>query len=137
MRVGYVIPPTQLIWHTRHTDIHIYLTRNLDWTPQCGASFTRPITSRNREFGDAKKNITSAQTKQKESYDLKHQPVFFSVGSQVLLENTAQKNRKGGKLEPAWLGPYTVNKYVGKGLYELSRKGSVLKKKAIIVRLKL
>ena len=68
---------------------------------------------------------------------MKHQPVLFSVGSQVLLENTAQKNRKGGKLEPAWLGPYTVNKYVGKGLYELSRKGSVLKKKASIVRLKL
>ena len=54
------------------------------------------IASRKRVFGDAKKNITSAQTKQKESYDLKHQPVLFSVGSQVLLENTAQKNRKGG-----------------------------------------
>ena len=74
------------------------------------------IASRKRVFGDAKKNLTSAQTKQKESYDLKHQPVLFSVGSQVLLENTAQKNRKGGKLEPAWLRPYTVNKYVGKGL---------------------
>ena len=30
-----------------------------------------------------------------------------------------------------------MNKYVWKGLYELSRKGSVLKKKASIVQLKL
>ena len=25
MRVGYVIPPTQLIWHTRHTDLYTYI----------------------------------------------------------------------------------------------------------------
>ena len=25
MRVGYVIPPMQLIWHTRHTDIYTYI----------------------------------------------------------------------------------------------------------------
>ena len=25
MRMGYVIPPTQLIWHTRHTDIYTYI----------------------------------------------------------------------------------------------------------------
>ena len=25
MREGYVIPPTQLIWHTRHTDIYTYV----------------------------------------------------------------------------------------------------------------
>ena len=32
--------------HDRHTDIYIYIyiTRNLDWTPQCGARFARPIT---------------------------------------------------------------------------------------------
>ena len=40
-RVGHVIPPMQLIWHT--TDIPLYITRNLDWTPQCGARFSRPI----------------------------------------------------------------------------------------------
>ena len=28
MRVGYVIPPTQLIWHTRHTD-NIYISREI------------------------------------------------------------------------------------------------------------
>ena len=53
----------------------------------------------------------------------KHQPSGIAIGAQVLLENTAQKQRKGGKLEPAWLGPYTVNRCVGKGLYELYMEG--------------
>ncbi len=52
------------------------------------------------------------------------------------MENTAQKQRKGGKLEPVWLGPYTVHRHVGKGLYELSKGGKVVKKKANIARLK-
>ena len=55
----------------------------------------------------------------------------------MLLENTAQKQRKGGKLEPLWLGPYTIHRDLGKGLYELSNQaGMVLKKKANIARLK-
>ena len=29
-------------WTT--TDIYVYITRNLDWTPQCGARFARPIS---------------------------------------------------------------------------------------------
>ena len=54
----------------------------------------------------------------------------------MLLENTAQKQRKGGKLEPGWLGPYTVNRCVGKGLYQLWRDGKVVKSKANVGRLK-
>ena len=54
-----------------------------------------------------------------------------------MLENTKQKQRKGGKLEPLWHGPYTINRNLGKGLYELSNtKGLILKKKANIARLK-
>ena len=38
----HVIPRD--LTYDRHTDnIHIYITRNLDWTPQCGARFARPI----------------------------------------------------------------------------------------------
>ena len=44
-----------------------------------------------------------------EAHDRKHQPGEIAVGTQVLLENTAQKQRKGGKLEPAWLGPYSTS----------------------------
>jgi len=41
------------------------------------------------------------------------------------------------KLEPAWLGPYTIHRYIGKGLYELSKDAKVVKKKANIARLKI
>ena len=75
--------------------------------------------------------------KQKETYDRKHQPGDIAVGTVVLLENTAQKQRKGGKLEPAWLGPYTIHRCIGKGLYELSKDGKVMKKKANVARLKI
>ena len=61
-------------------------------------------------FKKAEGNITSAQKQQKETYDRKHLPGEIALGTHVLLENTAQ--RKGGKLEPAWLGPYTINRCV-------------------------
>ena len=95
------------------------------------------IESRERVFKKADSNITSAQKRQKETYDRKHQPEEIAEGTQVLLENTAQKQRKGGKLEPAWLGPYVIHRCIGKGLYELSRDGKVVKKKANVARLKL
>ena len=94
------------------------------------------IESRERVFKKADSNITSAQKRQKETYDRKHQPEERAEGTQVLLDNTAQKQRKGGKLEPAWLGPYVIHRCIGKGLYELSRDGKVIKKKANVARLK-
>ena len=70
------------------------------------------LKRREKAFEIAEDNIKSAQTKQKETYDRKHQPLTFSVGSKVL-ENTAQKQRKGGKLKSWWLGPYYVNRDLG------------------------
>ena len=53
------------------------------------------------------------------------------------MENTAQKQRKGGKLDDVWLGPYKIHRQLGKGIYELANeKGMVLKKKVNINRLK-
>ena len=95
------------------------------------------IESRECVFQQVESCITSAQKKQKETYDRKHQPGEIAVGTHVLLENTAQKERKGGKLEPAWLGPYTINRCICKGLYELCKDGKVLKKKANTARLKI
>ena len=95
------------------------------------------MKSKEKVFKKAESNILSAQKKQKETYDRKHQPAEIAVGTEVLLENTAQKQRKGGKLEPAWLGPYVVHRCIGKGLYELSRDGKVVKKKANVARLKI
>ena len=53
------------------------------------------------------------------------------------MENTQQKQRKGGKLSDRWLGPYTINRNLGKGVYELKNSsGRVLKMKCNIARLK-
>ena len=46
----------------------------------------------------ASDNIKKAQEKQKEHYDQKHSPEVFQAGIQVLVENTAQKQRKGGNI---------------------------------------
>ena len=95
------------------------------------------LQSREKAFHAAEENIKAAQKNQKETYDRKHQPQVLKVGTTVLLENTKQKQRKGGKLEPLWMGPYSIHRDLGKGLYELANKdGNILKKKANIARLK-
>ena len=86
------------------------------------------VESRGKVFKQAETNIASAQRKQK-MYDKKHQSGDIPVGTEVLLENTAQKQRKGGKLEPAWVGPYTIHRCIGKGFYELSPYAKVVKTK--------
>ena len=46
------------------------------------------------------------------------------------------KDRKDGRLEPVWSGPYTVSKAILKGLYKLSNtEGSELKKSVNNARL--
>ncbi len=94
------------------------------------------LESRKKVFYEVEINITKAREKQKNTYDRKHEVATINVGTEVLLENTAQKQRKGGKLEPTWLGPYIVNRCMGKGLYELSRNGKIVKTRANIARLK-
>ena len=95
------------------------------------------LQARKEVFTDAESNIKLAQKVQKECYDQKHQPKQIELGTEVLLENTRQKQRKGGKLDPKWLGPYTINRDLGKGLYELRNSdGKVLKTKANVNRLK-
>ena len=43
----------------------------------------------------------------------------------MLIENSAQKERKGGKLEDAFLGPYIIHESLGKGLYKVKNKSGV------------
>ena len=54
-------------------------------------------------------NISLAQREQKERYDRKHTPNELQVGTTVLKENTPQKQRKGGKMDDRWLGPFSIN----------------------------
>ena len=57
----------------------------------------------------------------------------------VLLRNSAQDGRKGGKLQQRWLGPYEIAEFVGKGVYKLinPKSGRILKKEVNICRLKI
>ena len=41
------------------------------------------------------------------------------VGTTVLIEITRQKQRKGCKMDDFWLGPYSINRCIRKGVYEL------------------
>ena len=69
---------------------------------------------------NVKTNIEVAQSKQKQYYDQKFGAgSCFSVGSAVFMKDFKRKKREGGKLDNRWLGPYTITKALGKGLYEL------------------
>ena len=53
----------------------------------------------------------------------------YPVGSSVMLKNMQNAHRMGGKMDLTWKGPYTIQKMVGKGRYQLKTKnGQVLKK---------
>lgn len=69
----------------------------------------------------AKMNIITAQEKQKQTYDRKHctSSEIYCVGSAVLKKDFIRKKRKGGKLDSTWVGPYTITRVLGKGLYRL------------------
>ena len=63
--------------------------------------------------------------------------MVLSCSTKVLIENTAQKERKGGKFKPKYKGPYVVSRAEGKGVYSLkSLEGKVLKNKVNVARLK-
>jgi hypothetical protein len=49
------------------------------------------------------------------------------VGSEVLRKNNRRSDRKGGKKEDPWLGPYTVASVNNNGTYKLSNAGRMLK----------
>ena len=74
------------------------------------------LQSREEAFKEDDANIAIAQKNQKETYERKHQPPVLELESKVLLENTAQKQRKGVKIDPLWLGPYIINKDLGSPL---------------------
>ncbi|KAI6649389.1 hypothetical protein LOD99_11755 [Oopsacas minuta] len=57
-------------------------------------------------------NTSHSQTLMKQQYDKKLHPIAFSKienGDNVLIENM-YRNKKGGKLQDRWLGPYPVTK---------------------------
>ena len=60
-------------------------------------------------FGDAKANIEKAQKRHKKNYDRRHQPInTLQAGQKVLLENSRDKQRKGGKMNFRFRGPFVL-----------------------------
>ncbi|PFX30308.1 Retrovirus-related Pol polyprotein [Stylophora pistillata] len=80
------------------------------------------MSMRNQVKAQAIQNIEKAQERQKKSYDAKHQPLKFKEGDTVLLKNIRNEARKGGKLERAWSGPYTISKVLPKSLHKLRKE---------------
>ena len=77
-------------------------------------------TLRQALLQQVKNNIVKAQKKQKEQYDKKHANApCYQVGAKVLKKDFTRKKRKGGKMDPKWLGPYTITQKLGKGFYKL------------------
>ena len=95
------------------------------------------LESRGKLFDDASLNIAVSQREQKKLYDRKHQHSELSVNTKVLLENSRQKQRKGGKMDDRYTGPYIIHRHIGKGVYELrNSQGTILKQKVNVNRLK-
>ncbi|XP_064383224.1 uncharacterized protein LOC135348618 isoform X3 [Halichondria panicea] len=87
----------------------------------------------------AKKNIDNAQEKDKMYYDRKHADKrVFKTGTLVWLRNSARECKKGDKLKPRWLGPYTVVECLDKGVFKIAnpKTGKTLKKAVNQQRLK-
>ena len=60
-------------------------------------------------IGRAKVNIANVQIRQKRNYDKRFEmKEKFKRGDLVLLENQVNKNRKGGKRQNRFSGPYTI-----------------------------
>ena len=63
----------------------------------CNEVVTMLLEKREDVFHSANENIISSQKAQKDNYDRKHaHACTLSVGTKVLLKNTAQKQRRGG-----------------------------------------
>uniref|UniRef100_A0AAX7T964 Integrase catalytic domain-containing protein n=1 Tax=Astatotilapia calliptera TaxID=8154 RepID=A0AAX7T964_ASTCA len=79
----------------------------------------------------AQENIAKSQDKQKVAYAKralkKYKNVVYNVGDQILLLNMRKRGRKGGRLEPDFSGPYTIDDFSGKCVRLKNAEGNTLK----------
>ena len=94
--------------------------RNAPALDENSALLEKLIEGQSTLIEEAKANIKAAQEKQREHYNRKHaNPEAFLVGSKVLIKDFTRRKRQGGKMDFRWLGPYTIEKNLGKGAYLL------------------
>ena len=75
---------------------------------------------------EASANIKQSQRRQKKYHDAKIPDSSFNINDKVLLHNTRQTTRKGGKLEPKWSGPYNISAVLPKGAYRLEGRKCIV-----------
>ena len=81
-------------------------------------------------------NISAAEDRQK--YDYQKRQKASDVGENVLLWKLRRAERKCGKMQDPWLGPYTVHADLENSMYELKNTyGIVLAQKAYGTKLKM
>ena len=63
---------------------------------------------------------------------------FLQVGAKVQKKDFLRKKRKGGKMDPQWLGPYVIATDLDKGFYALSdlNTGEIVTKRINAAHLK-
>lgn len=85
-------------------------------------------------------NIKKSQEKQQAAYvkrvQKKYKNVVYKVGDEVLLANIRKYGRKGGRMEPDFSGPYTIETISGKIVTLKNREGAILRNKYNISHLK-
>ncbi|XP_052081176.1 uncharacterized protein LOC127719197 isoform X1 [Mytilus californianus] len=79
---------------------------------------------------DTKEEIKKSQVKQKEYHDRNHQKPFLP-GEQVLVKNSKRINRCGDKMVHRWTGPFIISTYIGKGVYKVKGRKTVLNAKSL------
>ncbi|XP_073461170.1 uncharacterized protein [Aquarana catesbeiana] len=87
-----------------------------------------------------KENIAKSQNRQKEAHDKKIQKKYkstiYTVGQKVMVFNMRKKGRKGGRIEPDFNSPCTIEAISGKLVTLLNDAGVPLKNKYNVDHLK-
>ena len=89
---------------------------------------TECIRRQDRIFKTVQDNITNVQGKVKKRKLEKGMAIDIQVGDRVLRQNIRSKQRKGGKLDPDYLGPYTVINVEGKSIDVVDDEGKQIPK---------
>lgn len=74
------------------------------------------IKRQDRLYQIVQENIAQVQKKIRKRKLDQGEAVVMQVGDRVLRQNKRSQQRKGGKLDPDFLGPYTVTKVDGKSV---------------------
>ncbi|KAL0192336.1 hypothetical protein M9458_010632, partial [Cirrhinus mrigala] len=84
------------------------------------------IKRQDRLYQIVKDNMAQVQKQVRKRKLEKGKAVVMQVGDRVVRQNKRSQQRKGGKLDPDYFGPYTVTKVDGKSVDLLDEYGKIL-----------